>query len=383
MASKVFYHLGEYEDALTFALGADDLFDVSEESQYVNTLISKCIDKYIALSTTEGAEINPRLLDIVNRMFDNCFALGNYKQAVGIGLEARNLDRVEQAIRLSGDIAHMLSYCYEVIQSVSMSLAFRRKSLELLVRLYKEIGEQIDANVDYFMICQCLLLLNDHQSVADILGQLVRGTIQDTLLAYQVAFDLSDNGAHYFMDRVSNALPQVNTEPAAPAEDQPSTEPAPASDPLDAQFEKEFAAEHPEAAKELADRFGNLRQILCGETMVRLHLEFMFRNNNTDDLLLKQLKDAIEPRNTIGHNATVFANALMHCGTTVDTFLRENIDWLKRATNWAKFSMTACVGAIHKGHISKGMAVLKSYLPGSGASGGSPYLEVSHHCLRM
>jgi hypothetical protein len=31
----------------------------------------------------------------------------------------------------------------------------------------------------------------------------------------------------------------------------------------------------------------------------------------------------------------------MHCGTTVDAFLRENLDWLKKATNWAKFSATA------------------------------------------
>jgi len=30
---------------------------------------------------------------------------------------------------------------------------------------------------------------------------------------------------------------------------------------------------------------------------------------------------------------------------------------------------------IHKGHIAKGRAVLKDYLPGSGSSGGSPYLE--------
>ena len=57
---QVFYHLGEYDDALTFALGASDLFDVAEESQYVNTMISKCIDKYIQLSITEGAEIGVR-----------------------------------------------------------------------------------------------------------------------------------------------------------------------------------------------------------------------------------------------------------------------------------------------------------------------------------
>ena len=42
---------------------------------------------------------------------------------------------------------------------------------------------------------------------------------------------------------------------------------------------------------------------------------------------------ALEVRNSVTHQATVFANAVMHCGTTVDTFITENLEWLKRATN--------------------------------------------------
>jgi hypothetical protein len=38
----------------------------------------------------------------------------------------------------------------------------------------------------------------------------------------------------------------------------------------------------------------------------------------------------------------------MHCGTTRDTFLRSNLEWLGRAVNWAKFSTTAGLGVIHK-----------------------------------
>ena len=52
-------------------------------------------------------------------------------------------------------------------------------------------------------------------------------------------------------------------------------------------------------------------------------------------------------RNSITHNATVIANGLMHFGTTSDLFLRENLEWLKRASNWAKFSATASLGLIH------------------------------------
>ena len=51
--------------------------------------------------------------------------------------------------------------------------------------------------------------------------------------------------------------------------------------------------------------------------------------------------------NSITHNATVIANGLAHFGATSDIFLRENLDWLKRASNWAKFTATASLGVIH------------------------------------
>lgn len=53
------------------------------------------------------------------------------------------------------------------------------------------------------------------------------------------------------------------------------------------------------------------------------------------------------------HSAIIFANAVMHKGTTVDAFLRENLEWLGRATNWAKFSATAGLGVIHSGHLAQ------------------------------
>ena len=39
--SKVYYHLGAYDEALNYALGADDLFDVNQRSEYVETIIGK------------------------------------------------------------------------------------------------------------------------------------------------------------------------------------------------------------------------------------------------------------------------------------------------------------------------------------------------------
>jgi 26S proteasome regulatory subunit N2 len=54
----------------------------------------------------------------------------------------------------------------------------------------------------------------------------------------------------------------------------------------------------------------------------------------------------------------------MHAGTTSDTFLRENLDWLGYASNWSKFTATAALGVIHKGNFEQGMVILGPYLPG-------------------
>lgn len=51
-------------------------------------------------------------------------------------------------------------------------------------------------------------------------------------------------------------------------------------------------------------------------------LQFAFRS---DLLILKTIKQSVEMRNSVCHSATIYANAIMHAGTTVDTFLRENL----------------------------------------------------------
>lgn len=68
----------------------------------------------------------------------------------------------------------------------------------------------------------------------------------------------------------------------------------------------------------------------------------------------------------------------MHSGTTSDIFLRENLEWLGLASNWSKFSATAGLGVIHKGHFEEGMANLGPYLPQSGGESqiqGAAYSE--------
>ena len=119
-----------------------------------------------------------------------------------------------------------------------------------------------------------------------------------------------------------------------------------------------------------------LLKILSGEETIRLYLDFLARNNHTDLLVLKTTKDALDGRSSIYHNALTLQNAFMHSGTASDVFLRNNLDWLGRASNWGKFSVTASLGVINKGNTWDAMRLLGPYLPTQGGEGSSgPYSE--------
>ena len=92
----------------------------------------------------------------------------------------------------------------------------------------------------------------------------------------------------------------------------------------------------------------NLHAILSGKLTIKLHLEYLYRANRTDPLILKATKTSLDGRSSVYHSAVTFAHAFMNAGTTSDQFLRDNMDWLARASNWSKFSATAQLGVIHK-----------------------------------
>lgn len=78
VGSKVFYHLEEYDDALRLALEAGDKFNIMNENKYVQTLVHKAIDTYTEKRVSEQ-EYDPRIEDIVNRKFEQCFSEGKFK----------------------------------------------------------------------------------------------------------------------------------------------------------------------------------------------------------------------------------------------------------------------------------------------------------------
>lgn len=387
VASKVFYHLGSFEDALTYALGAGDLFDVNARTEYVETIIAKCIDFYIQQRVafidkpTEAKPVDTRLEAIVNRMIQRCLDDGQYRQALGIALETRRMDIFEAAVLRSGDdINNMLAYAYQVTMSLIQNRAFRNNVLRCLVKLYRSL-----AVPDYVNMCQCLIFLEDPLSVAEILDKLITSSDLDVLMGYQIAFDLYESATQQFLTQVLQALRSTAPIPSALSstyKPQGTSSDAAADKSADVPMTDDENAEEGEKAtpertldsldakeKSHQQNIEKLIQILSGEISIDLQLQFLIRSNHADLQILRATKEAV--RVSICHTATVIANAFMHSGTTSDQFLRDNLEWLARATNWAKLTATASLGVIHRGHESDSLALMQSYLPKeSGPSSG-------------
>jgi len=164
LASKVYYHLDSLEDALTFALSAGDLFKVEPDNisprqppngdlDYTETIIATCIDKYVenriaqeegtipapttsastgkqAAQGSAAAPVSPQDLDkmqvIVERMWTRCIKDKEYKQAVGIALDARRLDVIERIFEETKN-SEILTYILEAAMTIVLKLDFRNR----------------------------------------------------------------------------------------------------------------------------------------------------------------------------------------------------------------------------------------------------------------
>jgi len=395
LASKVYFHLGEVGEALTYALGAGPLFRVDEGSEYVDTLLAKAIDQYCELHRQRAEPAAPaddmsaevvvdtRLSELVDRMVEASLAKRSYQLVLGLALESRRLELVERVITLCetvpGDHEHdsstaaMLSYCSALFTTALVSRDFRKKLLALLVRIYRSVPRP-----DFFGLCSCLAQLTDSVAIADILKRLLEsGAQEDLLIAFQVGFDMVENCTQSFLLSVLQLLkpppppppPVAATVASAEPDAEGTAAPAPPAAPA-----AEQAAPVDERAVAREKAMANLRLVLTGEVPISLHLEFLVRSNKTDPLILTAMKRVADQRNSLCHSAIVIAHAIMSAGTTADSFLRDNLEWLSRATNWAKFTATATLGVIHRGHVKQALSLLQPYLPQAGMS-ASAYSE--------
>eukprot|EP01132_Coremiostelium_polycephalum_P003896 gene3896-4863_t len=363
--SKVYYHLGDFTNSMSSALSSGSLFNVLSKSEYVETLLYKFIDEYIKQRVANESDaqnkIDTRLESIVMGMFERCFKEGSYKQALGIALESRRLDIIEKSISESGNVPGMLNYCLHICNSLVSNRHFRQNVLSILVKL--NLAQE---KPDFISVTQCLIFLDDHKEVSTILLSLLQKDEDSLLLAYQIAFDLFQNSQQQFLLNIRSSLPPINKSNSTTKDT-----PKPNGDSMDIDEKPTII----KTTDTLQSKLEKLDSILTGEATIGLNLEFLYRNCNIDMHILQSMKATSElHKGAIFYSGTLFANAIMHAGTTRDTFLRSNLEWLFKSTHWTKFSAIASLGVINKGHIKESKTLLKTYLPGNTVN-ATPYSE--------
>lgn len=96
VAAKCFYHLQEYKDALRLAMCAGKYLNISEKTEFIEALLVQCIDEYTALRLAKYSdptvEIDARMENIIDQLFQRCYDDACYEQAVGIALDAHRID---------------------------------------------------------------------------------------------------------------------------------------------------------------------------------------------------------------------------------------------------------------------------------------------------
>lgn len=333
LASKVYYNLGDYDLALKYALLAGSTFNAEEDSEYVETIISKCIESYIRLSQAKFLDatvnIDPQLTRIFEQMLTKCVNDNDIKLALGISLESYRLDLVKDIIdrqiqnKVSSDyIMGLIAYILSCSTTVINDANFRTEALNMLITILLSCQSP-----DYFLVTKIIVQLNDATYAHKVFKNLLESS-DATPMAYQIAFDLVGIASQELLTLTSKYI----------------------------ESDKDIDQSLPSVLR--------LQKILSGVPTCDLDLTFLSNNRNIDISILNTSKKVLDGRNSLYHSAVTFANGFIHAGTTDDSFFRSNLEWLGKANHWSKFSATAAFGVIHKGNLLQGRKVLEPYLPG-------------------
>lgn len=388
VASRVFFHLEEPNQALRLALeGGPHNFDIVNDrsSAYVESLVSAAIDAYVKklqyqksqnkndseMGNNEMMDVGDdldeeitainfdKLQEVVQLMFQRCYDDEQYTHALGVALEARQVDKVKEVLTLcptppKDTLCPTLQYALNAAITMVTTKNFRDQVIEVIAEQIQKKSLLQNVNTASTLTL-CHQLLNKPSNVAKTLMSLLDSTSEHSLLAYQICFDLVDSGDQNFVFRVSQSLPKKNSQ-----------------NPSESSTEQKISASANDSfivtrTDDVWDRFDKAHRVLVGGFSSELSLSFLHKQSDSDKRIMENLKKSLEERggsrNSVLHHCAIVTHAYLNAGTTNDSFLRDHLDWMKKASNWAKFSATASLGVLHAGHTTEAMTLLEPYLP--------------------
>jgi 26S proteasome regulatory subunit N2 len=122
-------------------------------------------------------------------------------KAIGIALESRRLDIIAKVFEQTKD-TDLLAYAMEAALDTGFTLAYRNEVLDFLLSLFPPLC----ANSRHIHAFTRLLVSLSNASITiPIFASLLPG---NRLVAYQLAFDLSEGGSQEFLKNVREGLPE-------------------------------------------------------------------------------------------------------------------------------------------------------------------------------
>jgi 26S proteasome regulatory subunit N2 len=367
VASKVFFYLEEPASALRLALLAGSycqpLLQSSEVSlqssppkvatieasaatsvdPYVTTLVRAALDSYVQARQKEwdreqrdkSAAMEedlvlqltvPQLQPLIDRIIESSCLKQQYQPAIGLCFEARDITKLQYVLQ---HVVTNVSEGIPVIRSIlqyTLQLAMDTMDDRLFARLvmttlatywqslFSTATPEIKLIIAYDLV-HTLQCLNDVAPVAAVLKELIQTTDATAsaetvdaqhLTALQIVFDLTDTGDQAFCQRVADALTPHRPRTEGGAEDI---------------WERVF-------------------RVLTGGFVAELALSFRHKHSGADHAIMETLKRIMEDRSSgvnrssVLHTNAIVAHSYLYAGTTYDAFLRNHLDWMKKASQW-------------------------------------------------
>ncbi|OII72697.1 RPN2 26s proteasome regulatory subunit [Cryptosporidium ubiquitum] len=380
LASKIYFHMEDYDEALKYLLSSYRLFDPLDSSSFSESMVVKCIDEFIKVCKAHYNNTNndhsdsdididhylknatvitvngldSRLEEIVSDLISRSNSNGRFLNAMGIALEARRSDLLVKILKqtLEGihndNLAQFCDQCFNLIRHLD-SNQFRFKSYKILIKLIEEKVTYIEDNPSLKTYCECLCVIGDSEKLFTILMNL-SNDLTNFSKAYSIAFIIKD---YENVTLMNNIISKIDFHLLG------------VSTKTEVEECKDSKSEN-QGQSISNDRLNKIRSILTGEAVSELNLQFLYLNNQPDLGVLEHIKNNCDQRSAISHTAIVMSHGLMQAGTTCDVFLRNNLEWLGRATHWSRFSTASSLGIIHMGHIKEAFKVLSTCLPNGG-----------------
>ena len=332
--SKLYYNLEDYTEAVEWALKSEDSFNIKEKSLYVNTILKKMLDKYIEIrkhnffNRENLKPIDKRINSIIENVFNNCLKDNRLYQALGFCIESYDLDRLTKAIESSKEIIKNLDFVYDIAQNYVVNKEYNSVLIDHILKLLIK-----HAKKEYMEITSCQFFLNNSDALASTLLNILKEE-EDPSIAYQIAFDLYDNQNPNYLRLLTKTIKTINEEKKL----------------------------------NLSDKIENLEKILTGEISREIILKTLKKYNHFDLKYQEELMKSVEKGGSIENLGVILTNSFSNSHTGNDEFITKNMNFITKATNWARFVATASLGVINMGNTKNSRTIMRDYLPGGSKS---------------